>query len=112
MAEPGGEINGKKINGNTPIVLNLKALVVIIGLIISGGSTIFGVISSKINKTNDSINALEQTVEGYNTTVTSVQAQNVIILKHYGIDIEIDAEEVARARRDNNGRPGSLADSN
>jgi len=110
MAEPAGEINGKKINGNTEIRMNLKSLIVIIGLIISGGSTIFGVITSKINKTNDSINVLEQTVEGYNTNVTSVQAQNVIILKHYGIDIEIDAEEAARERRDNDGRPGSLAD--
>lgn len=110
MPEAAGEINGNKINGNTQIVLNLKAISIIIGIILSIGGSIFGVINSKLSKLSTEINTLEEKVEIYNKTATSVQAQNIIILQHYGIDIEIDAEEAARLRQENNGRPSSLTE--
>lgn len=110
MPDPEAQIGGKKINGNTQIVLNLKAIIIIVSLIISAGSTIFGLTNAKLNKANENINALEQKVDGYSTTVNSVQSQNKIILLHYGIDIEVEAEEAALARRNADGRPGSLTD--
>ena len=108
MPDPEAQVGGNKISGNTQITLNLKAVIVIAGLIISLGGTIFGVVNSKLSNLNDEINTLEEKVDGYNNTVTSVQSQNVIILQHYGIDIEVEAEEAARARRENDGRPASL----
>lgn len=108
MPEPEVEINGKKFDGSTQIVLNVKAVIAIISLVVIMASTIFGVVNSKLNAANSNINVLEEKVDGYNTTVTTVQAQNEIILQHYGIDIGIEAEEAARARRNSDGRPSSL----
>jgi len=108
MPEPEAVINNKRINGNTQIVLNLKSISVIVGLLISIGSTIFGLVNSKLNDANDNINQLEQKVEGYNTVVTTVQSQNKIILLHYGIDIEVEAREAVETNRSEDGRPESL----
>jgi len=108
MPESEAEINGKKINGNTEIRLNLKSLSVIAGLLISIGSTIFGIVNSKLNDANNNINQLEQKVEGFNNSVTTVQSQNKIILLHYGIDIEVETTIAAEATRGTDGRPESL----
>lgn len=108
MPEPEVQINNKNITGNTQIVLNLKSISVIIGLIISLGGSIFGMVNSKLNTLKDEVNSLEEKVDTYNSTVEGVQSQNIIILKHYGIDIEFEARETYENRRNDNGRPTSL----
>jgi len=112
MPEPEVEIQNKKINGNTEIRINLKFLSVLGGLLITIGSAIFGLVNTKLNDANDNINALEQKVEGYKTAITTVQSQNRIILLHYGIDIEVEAEIAAEDARSEGVRPTSLNGNN
>ena len=104
-----------RLNGNTQIVLNLKAISVIVGLIITVGSSVFGLVNRKLNNiesdfnTNQielkgEINKLDQSLDEYKQKVTTVQSQNTIILQYYGIDLTAEAAVAAEARRED-GRP-------
>jgi len=98
-------VNGKKFSGNTQIVLNTKAVIAILSFLIFIGSTVFGIVNSKLNKANGNINQLEQKLETYNTAVTTVQSQNTIILLHYGIDLEVEAEAALERRTESDSPP-------
>jgi len=99
---------GKKFSGNTQIVLNIKAIITIVSLLIVIGSSVFTIVNTKLNKANESINKLEEKVVTYNTVVTTVQSQNKIILLYYGIDLGVEAEEASLARRTASDSPPTL----
>ena len=113
MSQPEVVVNNTKINGNTQITLNLKTIFVLVGLIISIGGTIFGVVTSKLNKLDAKIIKLDdEDVESIKDQLKTVNAQNTFIMKYYNIDVDFDAEQSAEARRNADGKPTILGYSN